>query len=318
MSSHANVLCFSKNNGKFLFAIDRIGRGKEEYTHLNDFLLDKSHEQIVLLSENGRYLFLDMDGHFLFDKKASDTYFSRQIEYVNDSTYLVYHDSSLPPEGYNLLFIDAATLNIRLQSNLFPDLMQHTGSRLLSVSNDYTLFYNTSDSIYDISLSSALYYVDFGSKHEKSKKQLRALSISGASGDEIVQQAFQLFQKHAYSFVYSFCENNRWLAVNVYENAGQSHEINLSSYFILFDKENRQLYDSRSLAFDVLNLPPVTDVSIIGKTEHELYLLIKNNLPTDKIQKITSSPLFKQQDLKDLLDRTPEDNPLIICLKSTV
>lgn len=102
MSSHSNILCFNNEAGKFLFVINRIGQGPNEYTYLGDFLIDHDMRDIVLLSENRRYLYFDLDGNFLFDKKTDDTYFSRQLLYINDSTYLAYHDSSLPPEGYNI------------------------------------------------------------------------------------------------------------------------------------------------------------------------------------------------------------------------
>ena len=55
MSSHSSILCFNKEDGRFLFVIDRIGQGPEEYSYLNDFLIDIDKRNIVLLSENGRY-----------------------------------------------------------------------------------------------------------------------------------------------------------------------------------------------------------------------------------------------------------------------
>ena len=72
-----------------------------------------------------------MDGRYLFEKKTSNTYFPRQIEYLNDSTYLAYHDSSLLPEGYNLLYLDSKTLSIRSKSNSIQDYLQNTGCRPL-------------------------------------------------------------------------------------------------------------------------------------------------------------------------------------------
>ncbi|WP_313381508.1 6-bladed beta-propeller [Proteiniphilum saccharofermentans] len=313
MSSHSNILCFNKETGKFLFAIDRIGQGPDEYTYLGDFLIDYDRRNIVLLSENRRYLYFDLDGNFLFDKKANDIYFSRELLYLNDSTYLVYHDSSLPPEGYNILYLDANTLSIRSKSNTIQDYLQNTGNRPLHVSKERLLFYNANDSIYDIKKATPLYYVDLGVKHEKSKKELNALN---QSNEEMLEKVSKLFQKHEFYLVYSLFENKKWLALNIYANAAQQDDILLSSFFLLFDKENEQLYDSRTLSFDILNLPPIKDVRIIGETDDEFYVLIKDNFSLEDIQKIEKGSPLNIEKIRRLTNRTSEDNPIIICLKN--
>lgn len=58
------IFCF-ENNGKFLFKIDRRGRGPEEYSYIEDFNIDVYNNEIMLLVPFGEILYFNIDGHFL-------------------------------------------------------------------------------------------------------------------------------------------------------------------------------------------------------------------------------------------------------------
>jgi hypothetical protein len=62
--SGKNILCFDIN-GRFLFAIDRMGYGPGEYTYLENFFIDTKYNKIILVCENTTWFYFDLDGNFL-------------------------------------------------------------------------------------------------------------------------------------------------------------------------------------------------------------------------------------------------------------
>jgi hypothetical protein len=86
-SSGNNILCFNKD-GNFLFSIDKIGYGPEEYTILNDFFIDKKLNHLILLVESGKIMHLNMDGKYLYSKQLDELFTIRYIQEFNDSLLL--------------------------------------------------------------------------------------------------------------------------------------------------------------------------------------------------------------------------------------
>jgi hypothetical protein len=50
MNSHSNILCFDISC-TFLFSIDRLGSGTDEYTYLGDFFIDRLQDRLILCNE---------------------------------------------------------------------------------------------------------------------------------------------------------------------------------------------------------------------------------------------------------------------------
>jgi len=57
------VFCFDKN-GKFLFKINKQGRGPDEYVYAEFINIDKFNDNVMILVPWGQILFFDLDGNF--------------------------------------------------------------------------------------------------------------------------------------------------------------------------------------------------------------------------------------------------------------
>ena len=62
------IFCFD-NNGKFLYKINKFGRGPDEYEAIASFSIDKFNDQIMILVPYGSILYYDLDGKFISKEK---------------------------------------------------------------------------------------------------------------------------------------------------------------------------------------------------------------------------------------------------------
>ncbi len=82
------VFCFD-STGKFLFKINKKGRGPEEYENVEDIYIDNFNDQLLLLVPWGYVLTFDLEGNFISKKKLPDEVKSyNQIYAVNRDTLL--------------------------------------------------------------------------------------------------------------------------------------------------------------------------------------------------------------------------------------
>lgn len=59
-----SIFCFDEK-GKYLFKINKRGRGPDEYQYLEFFTIDRIHNQLILLVPFGEVLYFDKDGNFI-------------------------------------------------------------------------------------------------------------------------------------------------------------------------------------------------------------------------------------------------------------
>jgi len=59
-----SVYCFD-NQGNFLFKINRLGRGPEEYVSCSSICIDKYNNQLMLLVPKGYIMYFDLNGKFI-------------------------------------------------------------------------------------------------------------------------------------------------------------------------------------------------------------------------------------------------------------
>ena len=82
------VLCFS-SSGKFLFKINKKGRGPEEYEYVGDIYIDNFNDQLLLLVPWGYVLIFDLEGNFISKKKLPEEVLSyNEVFAVNRDTLL--------------------------------------------------------------------------------------------------------------------------------------------------------------------------------------------------------------------------------------
>ncbi len=315
MHSHANILCFD-SKGNFLFKIDHIGQGPGEYTYLGDFFIDKENGLVVLVSERGHYPLFDLNGKFVSEKRTRDTYYSRQIIPINDTVCLAYNDASLPPVGYNLLYLDSRTFNILSKSDRFKEPFYDTGFHPLSVYEGNILFYTQSDSIYSVNNSKAAYYVDLGEEHEKSKRELsRKYGQKEKPHEEYIEDYTSLFKENKIKTVTSIQENDHWIVINLMTNTSKEPgQISASSKFILYDKKENVAYDSENIIFDILNIQTIENIEVVASTKDELYCVVYQTFSEDELNGIQASKISPSEKDK-MMHQDVENNPVIMILK---
>jgi hypothetical protein len=317
LSSHQNILCFD-NDGHHLFTLDKKGEGPGEYTYLGDFFIDRKKEQLILDSENNRFYYFDKDGQFLFVKQSDDDYFSRQICSYKDSVYFVFNDQSVLPKEYDLLTVDPETMNIVKKSpagNLLSGILY---SRL-SIHDDRVLCYEATDTIFDITDvidRKAEYIVDFGSSHHKSILYLLRNSKT-LSDKELMNQTLAFFVETKLNLISTFFENDRFLAIGYIENGDHSsfEHINTKHSFLLYDKNNRQTYNSNNIEFDILNMKNMGDINILGQYDNALYAIYIPQWSDENKKRMLNSPFLSERLKTYIPHGDDEDNPMLVILK---
>ena len=309
MHSHRNILCFSID-GKFLFKIDKIGHGPQEYSYLGNFFIDKLKQQIILHAENNQFFSFDLDGNFLNIVKADDEYFARQIIPVNDSIYLAYNDAKLAPQGYNILELDSKTFNIKNKSIINEPIM-NTGFFPLAIFSENVLFYNTNDTIYkisDINNLSAKHYVDFGKIHRKHKR-----AIKYDSDDDLIK-IIEAFNDGNISFVSSIFENSRWIIISVLKSGTINNPV---FSFLLHDKKSNQTFNSENINFDMLNANKIHGMQILGCDGSKVFMLMEDDVieRNDIVNKMRQSNYIDEKQKTELNNRKSFDNPLLLILE---
>lgn len=311
LQSHKNVICFD-SSGRFLFNIDRMGRAPDEYTFLSDFFIDLNKEQLVFVSEAGRYVFFDMDGQYLYDKKTNASYLPCQIIY-NDSGYLVYNDIEEQSKNCDLLILDTATMDITRRLENSGEITYNTGGRALSSYRGHVLYYHFNDTIYEVSMlgeRKSAYYINFGSAHADCKELINRKKKT-LSGDGLVKFIYSQFSNGRMKYISSIFENDKWFIINGKEG---DKKYAFKSFFVLYDKNNKKSYRSSNIDFGFLN-PLNTDMQIIYCSDDALYCLINKEFTSDELAKIEASKYLSHEGKNLLRQRQESDNPFLLRLK---
>ena len=173
--SGRNLLCFD-TNGHFVFNVDRMGQGPREYTYFGDFFIDTKNRVIVMLCENNKWMYLDLDGNYIYEKTIQEI--DPPIRYsceFNDDLYVSYRDCEHGNDD-DIVFWDRESLQIKRTAKTI-----NSSSSLaflapilpiFNYKNDF-FYCDGSDTIYDISsnIGSSIpkYFIDFGKKQRNFK-----------------------------------------------------------------------------------------------------------------------------------------------------
>ena len=310
-SSHSsnNVLCFA-DDGKFLFKIDRIGDGPEEYAGLYDFFINKTTQQLLLLNENNIISYNDLDGNFLCSKKKPEDTYTRQLIYVNDSTYFGYNDAECSPNESNLIDFDAKTFGIRTESNILKEPLGNFGFRTLAVYEGGIFFYNTTNNIIyditDLNFPQEVYFLNLGKDVTNMKKNIGKQNISDDEKAALILQEF--YRNEKIKIENSFFINKKWIAFTLI-NSKLNNDFTKSILF--YNKEDRETTYSPDI--DFFNVFNMSDCEVLGSDEDDyLYVLWKGYLDVEVMKKIQESN-FPEKHI--LLNMKAEDNPILLKVK---
>ena len=317
IGSGRNVLCFD-SKGDFLFVVDRVGQGPEEYSNLGEFFIDRSRDEMILICERGKVMSLDLDGNFKKTQMRSDKYNITNASYVNDSTYVGYGGEGLLPGKFDLIQFDSNSLVVKRKSDKIKEPIPYAGDLCLSYYSNNLYYYSfMSDTIYDVTnieAPEAIYYINPGQNTQNAKKRLIAFS---SEYDKFVEEFVKLANSEKMKLIYSYYMNKDWVAINVFEPDERSaKKQKMRESVIFYNNEKRESFSSDNIIFDIFNLNEgLNDVQIIGSSDDSFYLLIENEFTEKQKTQIKQSKLTEKEKAI-LINYTEEDNPLLIVIKT--
>jgi hypothetical protein len=305
---YSNFLCFDLS-GKFLFNIDRIGQGPGEYTYFDDFFVDTNLQHLVFINGNKRFMHFDLNGNFLYNVYSDERYYCRHSIYLNDSTYLILNDGTIADEfeGYSLLYVDAANMNVRHKTNSINEFCD-TGAQPLSKYGDRILCYTFIDSIFDISDSANVktaYYFYYTDVHETLRKNWTEMTEM-----ERNHSYYEAYYSGQSILVRKMYETAKYLVFGCMKAIPDTD--NSIRYISFYDKKNKKVYNSDNIDFDGFILK---NCEVLGTCDESLYCVLYSEITDEDREKIKQSKAFSDEDRKLLLEHDFEDNPLLFVLK---
>ena len=168
-----NILCYD-HEGRYLFKIDDIGHGHGEYSIMNDVLIDKVNENLVVSVDHGRCLVYDLDGNFE-NQVQTNIYYPLSFLLMSDSMLFVHRDISEPPFDCMLMQVSYPSFEVVSKTDKPAELFGPFGPSPLCQAGDKCLYYNFNDTIYDMTSVEhpvAVYKVFWGEQNARQKQKL--------------------------------------------------------------------------------------------------------------------------------------------------
>ncbi len=113
----SEIICFDKA-GKYLYKLDRIGRGPEEYTGIFMFDVSTDNDILIVLTRGKILIFRDTGKNFLFQRSLN---FKNQPSYIdfipNQTNILISKSSSYEMEHFRNVLINIGGDTILLRPN---------------------------------------------------------------------------------------------------------------------------------------------------------------------------------------------------------
>lgn len=315
MNTRCNLLCFD-TTGTFLFRIDRMGNGPQEYIYLGDFFIDPRKEQIVLIAESGHFLYLDLDGNFIATHRIERGYYAKQtVVPEKESFYWAFNDVQEYSLGIDLLQLDTATMEIQ-RAFSSGTILPNSLPAPLATNGVQTIYYHINDTIYDIGKNkiAPLYRVCMGEKQDICKRKLSELIAKDPIG--YVAQVSQWFQDGDFKMVTHVGLTPSQLFISaVKQNPSQFRVLQAQAFFVIYDKVTGKTYNSENLKWDILGLESIADVELIGYSDSTLYGWFRQPFSATDKEKIKKSRYLPQNIKEKLLRHTEEDNPVLFMLR---
>lgn len=295
------LFCFSKQ-GKFIFKIDRKGRGPGEYISLTDFTLDKTKNRIIIADRESQSLLLfDYEGRYLNTIKCG-LYFDYLAHLGgNELLLMTDHSTNLSlPQGkqYQALIydyrenrvtqgfieFDAASQRFQNIIGIYNCISESTPNPHFYVTGTRTIWTTRNDSLLkmlDVSFGNKNLPDDFLDKtsYEKQEEYYRA-------GTYI--QGFDNFQVIGNWIIchYVYMRQNRSVFINL--NSGQSYQT------------GRNVINDLG-KFPIVALP-------LFQTDGENLISV---IPGEAIATIAQHPIAKEYLTKEFLEFTEDSNPVV-------
>lgn len=135
-----NIFCFN-SSGKFLFKLDKSGRGPEEYEGFNDFDIDSENKYIVLSANKELVLFQQSSSGFSFYKKIKLIESPEIISFTGPSKNILVQYSNV--SGVNTLTQELISITGK-SLRIWPNYMKYVKKPGMTImwKNEITSFRN--------------------------------------------------------------------------------------------------------------------------------------------------------------------------------
>lgn len=307
MQTHSNLLCFN-NKGDFLYKIDKIGNGPQEYSMLKTFWIDKSKDNLCLSIGNNEFDIYDLNGNFIKRIHSDDFYVDRQVVNLDENQNLVYNDKTITHNDYNIFLIDSESFNIT-DSYSIPEPLTDTGSYPLSFNNNQILFISSNDTIYQLSGKkiNPAYFVDQREEVKSSKRVLTKI-VSSGNYNKYMQEASKLISSGNLSLIESIFENKKHIILSIVKSdksKGATYE------YVVYDKDNKNSYNSRNISYDMFNMDKSLNDKMLFSCDNFTITIYYDLFPVEEIEKLKDSKYITDQEKEILINKNILNNPLI-------
>jgi hypothetical protein len=324
LASGKRVFCYDEK-GDFLFPVSRLGNGPGEYADLCDMFIDAHDKKLVLIDNLFTWKYYDLDGKYIESKQLYDVGITiRRVNDYNDSLYVAYNEC-YEKNCNDVIFINKKSLEmtkgLRPTEPKLPDMGP---SIPISLSGGESLYCSSMDTVYNFSfvngLTNPLYFVDFGTKHKKSKKELIAMSESSYDQDEVMQFFLRKYESNEFYLMLSIVENKSFVVFSYMLNKDneKSKYRSLSHNFVgaaFYNKANKKTYSTLKMDFDILNSVEVNLFSILLSSDGYFYAVIYDRFDEDQIKRISQSQFLADEEKLQILQFNEDSNPLLLKFK---
>lgn len=290
------IFCFS-NAGKFVFKIQRIGKGPGEYIKLYDMEINPFEENLEVLDRSLRKIIsFDLKGNYLEEFRVN--YMASNLMIVTKNNRFIYTRGADYLQGkedlnYNLLHISKdGNLIGKFCENDGENHAMYQKSLLSRISDTSALFkYGNNDTIYQIINDNVYsrYFIDFG------KSQLPS-----DFNQKHIEDQIQIMNDGSYAFgIRNFFQNEKFLYFE-YAHGGNSKKI-------IYDLESKNYKHFKVINNDFNELP-LGMLELVSKSK------MIWSIPSLTMQQVGRDMTINNIDLinKDILEAVDEnDNPVL-------
>lgn len=307
----SSILCFD-NSGKYLYKLDKQGRGPEEYTYITDWDLSPANNLLIMLVPNKILFYNITDKGFVYSKALNTKGQPRNIDFGPDQkSILLSFGSSQGDEPFRNVLINLAGDTLKA----IPNSYKYTKNTKMMFGAKYenTLFRNNNSLYFKFWLSDTIFALD------KSGKVSPFLKLD-SHGKLCTTQALADFNEETmpkYLTVSIIFETPKYL---IYR-----YSLEKTGKYIVYDKVTKQpsfiaiksLKDTKWLTDDItggVNIEPRFCIDGIIYSWVDA-LTLKKYVASDVFKtSVVKFPEKKKaiQYLADSLDET--DNPVLIMI----
>lgn len=304
------VLCFT-NEGHFLYKLNNVGRGPEEYLFITDFDVSSENNSLFILSGGRILIFNNSGSEFIFQKSINlNKPFPSRLSLIPGTTNVLLSIDPVTGTEISLSMIiseNGDTLN--LKPNKYKYEKKDKFNRMMP--NESLHFFFENNVCYKEEFSDTIFAIN-----ELSDEIFPRLVLNshGQGISPHIRYDTEYAKAHANDFywVYSLSETDRYVFY--------TYEHNMSRNRVVYDKSANIKYKialKEALIDDILGGPNLNlDFFCEGVAYSSVEALtLKNYINSDTFKKKQVKESKRKEELKNLANTIDEnDNPFLITI----